>query len=44
MAYTISQGEAAAIWKTDIWSSYWDHFYETDWEDETGTNWSALGA
>ena len=43
MAYTISQGEAAAIWKTDIWANYWDHFYETDWEDETGTNWSALG-
>ena len=44
MAYTVSQGEKSASWKTDIWASYWGHFYETDWEDETGTNWSALGA
>ena len=44
MAYTVSQGEKSASWKTDVWISYWDHFAETDWEDETTTNWSALGA
>ena len=44
MAYTISQGEVAASWSTDKWISFWEGFDQTDWEDETGTNWSALGA
>tara|TARA_R110002110_G_scaffold24945_1_gene92870 strand:- start:132 stop:266 length:135 start_codon:yes stop_codon:yes gene_type:complete len=43
MAYTISQGDVAASWRTDIWVGYWMSFDQTDWEDETGTNWSALG-
>ena len=43
MAYTISQGEVAATWSTNVWIDFWQGFDQTDWEDETTTNWSALG-
>ena len=43
MAYTISQGEKAATWSTNVWIDFWQGFDQTDWEDETTTNWSALG-
>tara|TARA_R110002020_G_scaffold17671_3_gene61742 strand:+ start:2461 stop:2595 length:135 start_codon:yes stop_codon:yes gene_type:complete len=44
MSYTIVQGEKTATWTTDTWIYYWDGFATKDWEDETTTNWNALGA